>query len=278
MKQLRVFLSRLLFFGATALTSFSANAATTNVTVGPGTSYSPPVVRMGVGDTVVWNWAGAGHSVTHAAIPRLFNSGTLSPPATFSHRFAEAGSFRYFCTTKLHFNQTGTVVITAANLPPTVAIVTPTNGSVFAAPATFSLLATATDTDGTVTNVAFFRDSTFLNNASASPFRAADSNVPAGTYDYSAVASDNAGDKATNQIAIRVVTPVAIRLSNPQQLSPTSFSFSYTANAGLTYVVERSEAMVQWQRIGTNVASAANNTFTDNAAPAGQSFYRVLRE
>ena len=51
-------------------------------------------------------------------------------PATIS-RF-QIRLVRYFCTTKFHFNQTGTVVIAAA---PTVSIVTPTNGSVFAAPA-----------------------------------------------------------------------------------------------------------------------------------------------
>lgn len=276
--QLGILLNRLLFLAACAIMAGTANAATTNVTVGPGNSYSPAVVRMGVGDTVVWNWAGANHTVTHDATPRLFNSGTLSPPATFSHRFTGTGNFRYFCTTPLHFNQTGTVVITAANLPPTVAIVTPTNGSVLAAPATFSLLADASDTDGTVTNVAFFRDSTFLNNDSASPFRGADSNVPAGTYNYIAIASDNQGVKATNQIAISVVTPVAIQLSNPEQKSPDTFSFSYTANAGLTYVIERSKDLVDWLRIGTNTASSGTNSFTDNAAPSDQSFYRVLRE
>lgn len=276
---LSVLLSRVLFFCGAIISIFtgSANAATTNVNVGPGNTYSPPVVQMSAGDSVIWIWLGLSHSVTHQATPRLFDSGTQNTGYRFTNRFNNAGSFRYFCTTPLHVNQTGTVVITAANLPPTVAIVSPTNGSVFAAPATFSLLANASD-DGTVTNVAFFRDSTFLNNDAASPFRGADSNVPAGTYNYIAIASDNLGVKATNQIAIRVVTPVAIQLSNPEQKSPDGFSFSYTANAGLTYVIERSKDLVDWLRIGTNTASGATNSFTDNAAPSDQSFYRVLRE
>lgn len=48
------------------------------------------------------------------------------------------------------------------NDPPRVSIVTPTNGSVFYSPVDVSLIARASDPDGTVTNVEFFAGTTDL--------------------------------------------------------------------------------------------------------------------
>src|ERR1035441_1596358 len=51
---------------------------------------------------------------------------------------------------------------TPTNLPPLVSMVSPTNGSVFYTPVTLSLIARASDPDGTVTNVEFFVGTTNL--------------------------------------------------------------------------------------------------------------------
>src|SRR5579884_2335454 len=47
-----------------------------------------------------------------------------------------------------------------ADVPPTVAITSPTNGASFTAPANVTITATASDSDGTVTNVSFFDGNT----------------------------------------------------------------------------------------------------------------------
>src|SRR5207244_430011 len=62
-----------------------------------------------------------------------------------------------------------TVTITN-NTPPTVAITSPTNGASFFAPATITIRANASDSDGSVTNVQFFDGNTSLGNVSSSPY------------------------------------------------------------------------------------------------------------
>ena len=65
---------------------------------------------------------------------------------------------------------TGTITVQSADVPPTVIISNPTNGSVFAAPATLNLTATASDSDGSVTNVQFFQGTTSLGSVANSPY------------------------------------------------------------------------------------------------------------
>ena len=110
------------FFATVALLCFvalPAAAATTNVTVGPGFSYSPPTVTINVGDTVQWNWAGALHSSTSnpASTLEVWDSGAIST-GSFTHTFTHSGTFGYFCT--VHgIIMSGTVVV---NAPATTAV------------------------------------------------------------------------------------------------------------------------------------------------------------
>src|SRR6185503_10554531 len=125
------------------------------------------------------------------------------------------------------------------NARPTVTLNTPTNGAIFAAPATVAIEASATDTDGTVSQVQFYTNSAMLSADTIAPYQATAANLPAGTYNLLAVATDNRSATGTSSVAtISVVTPVPIVLSGPQRLSATQFQFRYTANPGLRYVVE----------------------------------------
>src|SRR5207237_979648 len=114
--------------------------------------------------------------------------------------------------------------------PPAVTITNPVSGTVLAAPATVLVKASATDADGTVTNVQFLIGPVTLTNVAAAPFSASANNQSAGSYTLTAVATDNAGLTATNSITLSVVTPVAVVLDSTAQLSGTSFQFNYSAN------------------------------------------------
>jgi plastocyanin len=76
-------------------------------------AFSPNPIQVNVGDTVTWtnddvqpHTVSSGENVTPSG---LFESGIMSPGATFQHTFTEAGEFPYFCL--LHPNQVGTVIV-----------------------------------------------------------------------------------------------------------------------------------------------------------------------
>jgi Bacterial Ig domain len=87
---------------------------------------------------------------------------------------------------------TGAIV----NNPPTVAITSPGNNATFTEPANLTLSANASDSDGTVANVAFYANGVKLGDDASAPFTFNWNNVPLGNYALTAAATDNFG--ATN--------------------------------------------------------------------------------
>jgi hypothetical protein len=171
---------------------------------------------------------------------------------------------------------TGAVTVVAIDLPPTVTVTNPANGAILSAPASFTLAASASD-EGSVTNVQFFENTTSLGNQTTSPYSVAVNSLATGDYAFSAVASDNTGLKSTNSITVHVVTPLPITLSSEQWISATSFQFTYSANVGLKYVVQRSANLFDWDSVSTNTAANNPETYTDGAATLNPGFYRVGR-
>ena len=72
-------------------------------------AYSPNLIEIAAGDTVTWTNQ---DEVPHTATGEdrdVLQSGTISPGASFSQVFPEAGEFAFFC--EFHPNMTGTVVV-----------------------------------------------------------------------------------------------------------------------------------------------------------------------
>jgi hypothetical protein len=85
-----------------------------------------------------------------------------------------------------------------------------------------------------------------------------------------------AGISATSSVVnVNVVTPVTTGLSAPTSAN-NQFSFSYSANSGLRYVVESSSNLFNWTPLFTNTAGGSAVLFTTNIMP-GDAFYRVGR-
>ncbi len=84
------------------------------------------------------------------------------------------------------------------NQPPRVSIASPTNGALFTAPASVTINANATDSDGTVTRVEFYQGTTLIDSRTAAPFSITWPNVATGTYSLTAKAFDNAGANTTS--------------------------------------------------------------------------------
>jgi hypothetical protein len=159
---------------------------------------------------------------------------------------------------------------------PAVSIINPTNNAVFAAPANVTISADATVSSGSVTNVQFFVGSTSLGSDNSAPFTMSSGELAAGSYAFTAVATA-AGVSATSAVVnITVVSPVSVAQSSPS-VSNGQFSFDYSVDPGLTYVVEASSNLVNWSAVLTNMSTTNPAHFTEPFVPGAPRFYRVGR-
>jgi len=178
--------------------------------------FSPTNVTIAPGDTVTWiNKGFQPHDSTSSqglwAGPLLYND-----EESFSYTFTQAGQFPYVCLS--HINdypyQTGLVVVASANLPPTVRITSPTNGASFTAPASFTINADASDSDGTVASIQLFVNGTPATTSPGAIFTSNVTSLAAGNYSFTAVATDDQGATTTSQAAHIVVgAPVKFPLT-----------------------------------------------------------------
>jgi hypothetical protein len=160
--------------------------------------------------------------------------------------------------------------------PAPVTITNPPDGAVFAAPANVKIWAGVAFPGSSVTNVAFFANTNPVGSVQSAPFVITTGALAAGSYALTAVATA-AGASATSAVVnITVISPVAIVLSSPG-IANSQFAFDYTADPGLSYVVQNSSNLVNWVSLVTNVATINPAHFTDNLAPNGASYYRVGR-
>ncbi len=97
-------------------------------------------------------------------------------------------------------------VLLTSNLPPVVTLTSPVDGATFVAPANILLSATATDFGGTVTQVEFFAGSNKIAQDLIAPYNVVWTNVQPGSYQLTAVATDNSN-------AVTVSTPVNITVT-----------------------------------------------------------------
>lgn len=90
------------------------------------------------------------------------------------------------------------VSISGGNTPPTVSITSPSAGASFTAPATIAINASASDSDGTITQVAFYQNGNLIGTDTSSPYSLTWSGAGAGSYTLTAVATDNGGLTTTS--------------------------------------------------------------------------------
>jgi len=164
----------------------------------------------------------------------------------------------------------------AAANPPSVTMTNPAPGAVFAAPANVKLGASASVSGGTVTNVTFRNNTTVLGSVQSSPFNLTASNLAAGAFALNAVATAGGLSSTSATVNITIVTPAAVTLTSPH-IGSGLFSFNYSANAGLSYVVQRSSNFVNWVSIATNVASGSSVPFSESVVASPPRVYRVGR-
>ncbi|HWK04780.1 MAG TPA: glycosyl hydrolase family 18 protein, partial [Puia sp.] len=175
----------------------------------------------GLAGAIVWNVYGDMINMTSSTVAKgklIYCPNTQSPLVnTINQVFAAGGT------------------TTPGNTPPTVSLTAPAANASFTAPATITLQATAADADGTVTQVQFFNGGTSLGTVTTAPYTFTWSNVAAGTYTLTAVATDNSGATTTSSAVSITVNSTGSGTGNCTGIATWSASAVYTAGNQAVY-------------------------------------------
>lgn len=168
-------------------------------------------------------------------------------------------------------------IVVRENMAPSVAIVRPTNGTVFVGPAQVFILANATDADGFVPLVEFFEGTTKIGQTSDSPFGFVWNNVAPGSYALTAVATDNRLAKATSApVNIEVVLPRIVRGPYLQLGTPRSVVVRWRTDVATDSVARWSaEAGVLSNSITNGARTTEHEIELTNLAPDTVHYYSV---
>ena len=245
-----------------------------------GLTFSPKILTVTVGDTVTFTGLGSFHTVTGSGVIEPF-CGTNRQPTCVT-TFNRVGNFPFYCIPHTNFGMTGMVQVVGPNLRPTGRITAPADGSVFATNAMITFSAEASDLYGAVKNVRFLRGISSLGLVTNLPYTLTTNNTTVGTIAYAILITDDSNLTSTSApVNITFVAPVDIQLLSPAA-SSNGFTFDYTANPGLTYIVEGAAAdgsPVPFVPISTNIANTNRVAFTDpSSSNRANRTYRVLRQ
>jgi plastocyanin len=246
-------------------------------------AFSPASRTIGVGDTIVWKNLDSGvpHSATGEATNSpaepMCGSGTFTGPNGFcSHTFTNAGRFGVFCV--VHASMFETIIVTnntVPNNPPSISLTNPVSGAAFVAPASIPLMASAGDSDGSVTNVQFFSGTNSLGSLTTAPYNFVVGDVAAGNYNFTAVAWDNLGAAATSAV-VNVFVLTNAMVTSPVWTEGGPFQLRIVGISGQTYVLETSSNLQNWSAVVTNVAPSDTFDVQDpGATNADLRFYRA---
>jgi hypothetical protein len=180
------------------------------------------------------------------------------------------------------FSYTRSTPAPPANNPPSVTITNPAAGATFSAPANITVQASASDTDGTVTNVQLFSNGNSVGTVTTAPYNFTLNNLAAGNYTLSAVATDNLNAAGTNSISISV-TNVSAPPPSPVQIvvSPfvhqDEFDFSFLTQTGYVYTVQFTTSLdvINWLDLTNFPGDGSVAQVNDTTATNVSRFYRV---
>ncbi|RAJ80309.1 chitinase [Chitinophaga dinghuensis] len=181
----------------------------------------------------------------------FYNGSTLlgtvtTAPYSFTWNGVSAGSYslKAIATDNKNASTTSAAVnITVtgtANKPPQVSITAPANNAIYTAPASISITASASDSDGVVKQVAFYNGNTLLAVDTTAPYSYNWTAVAAGGYTLSAKATDNLGAVTTSDTIHVTVKPA----NQPPTVSITAPANNavYTAPASITITASAADA------------------------------------
>lgn len=233
-----------------------ATSAPRNISV--SNPNAPPVITLtGPSNNAVFTVGSvvtitANASDTNGTVSKVeFYSGTtklgedLAGPFNFAWNNVPAGT--YSITAKATDNQGATttssamnITISSANNPPAVAVTSPAANTAFTAGSNITITANASDSNGSIAKVEFFRGTTKLGEDVSSPYSYTWVGAPVGGYILTAKATDNQGAVSTSTAVSITVnganTPPIITLTAPTN------NASFNAGSNITISANASDA------------------------------------
>jgi hypothetical protein len=159
------------------------------------------------------------------------------------------------------------------NAAPTVSITNLVSGSLFQAPATIEIKASAADFDGTVAQVKLYSNGQLLATLANGPFEFTWNAVPQGVYNLTAVTTDNLGTTGASAAREIVVGPSG--LVTPQVQGNGTFQFTLVTTPGKTIVIETSTDLINWTPISTNTVTSGSASVIDSGLTNTGRYYRA---
>jgi hypothetical protein len=197
-----------------------AGALPLNVWYHAAATYDGAIMKLYLNGVLVGSAAKSGTLATSSAV--AVNIGRNPDGAGYTHlkgAIDDVRIYRRALTGAEMATLSGTP--TTSNQAPYVKLTSPSADAVFTAPATFSVVAEASDADGTIARVDFYAGSNLIGSDLTSPYAVSWSNVPAGSYALTAVARDSGG-------ATTVSSTVAVSVRSSTM--PTRAAFTPSSN------------------------------------------------
>ncbi|MBW8001135.1 MAG: family 16 glycosylhydrolase [Planctomycetes bacterium] len=141
------------------------------------------------------------------------------------------------------------------NIPPTVSITSPANGTFYDPGDDVTIIAEANDVNGTITKVEFFNGAALLAEDACSPYSYTWNSIPEGSYTFTARATDN-NDVSRNSspVTIYVGTPVLASINvSPSSTTIAEGTYTQFTASGLDQFALPISANVNWSVSGGGV-------------------------
>ncbi len=199
---------------------------------------------------------------------------------TVNNLVAGAYSFTAVASTA-NSSATSSVVHVSVNAPvTTVTLTSPTEGATFTAPAILNLSAAASG--GAITGVSFFNESILLGSVSSAPYNLTVTNLAAGSYTLTAVASTADVSSTSGVVHVTVTAALGDVKIGPPGITNNQFAFSYPIDPGQTYLVQSASLIgsggsIDWTSVSTNTPSGSSADFTEALTTNHFQFFRVGR-
>ena len=149
-----------------------------------------------------------------------------------------------------------------SNAPPSVTLTNPPNGASYNGPTNITLSASASDSDGSVTNVQYFDSATSLGNATVVPYNLL-TTLAVGAHSLTAVATDNLGLSATSSVvsvSVNVFNAApSVTITNPAD-NASFRTFGGPATVNIQATASDSDGSVTNVQFFDGLASLTNDT------------------